>query len=128
MTFKEFSDKYLIKNMEDLIKKEIKKGEFKEKIFISSPLRQKRLSSFAQFTDSFSLALNYPEIKNYLIKNLSPPLNFSVFFSDYFQKRERELTILLTSKNKYLNLQKLVLKEKEEIIISVETLIHQVIL
>ena len=111
-----------------LVKKEIKKGEFKKKSFVSSPLRQKKLSSFAQFMDSFSLALNYLEIKNYLIKNLSPPLSFTVFFSDYFQKREMELSILLTSKNKYLNLQKLVLKEKEEIIISVATLIHQVIL
>ncbi len=109
-----------------LVKKEVKKGEFGKEISFSSPLRQKRFSSLAQFTDSFSRALNYVEIKNYLTENFFP--KFSVLFSDYFRKKEKKVIVTLTSKSKYLNLEKLVLKEKEEIIISVETLIHQVIL
>ena len=108
-----------------LIRKKISYGKEGKKSFYFDRVQKKSFSSFSEFTAFFSLALNYLEIKDYLKENSLQ--RFSILFSNYLEKKEREVTTLLESQSKYLNLKPLFLHEKERIQISTIILLHQVI-
>ncbi len=108
-----------------LIRKKISYGKEGKESFYFWSGSEKSFSSFSEFTAFFSTALNYLEVKDYLKENSLQ--RFSILFSNYLEKKEREVTTLLESQSKYLNLKPLFLHEKEKIRISTTILLHQVI-